>query len=138
MRYVVDACIGVGALLPETYSGQCAAFLLDFNNQAHELIAPDTFAVEVAHALTRAERKGIIKPPESLRLLGLIGGVLPQLYDSLPLLMRATEISSASMHGVYDCLYLELSEREGCELVTSDEKLIKNFPSANIIHIKDL
>jgi len=138
MRYVVDACIGVGALLPETYSAECAAFLLDFNNQVHDLIAPDTFPVEVAHALTRAERKGIIKPPESVRLLGILRDVLPQLYDSLPVLTRATEISSATNHGVYDCLHLELSEREGCDLVTSEVKLIKNFPKANIIHIKDL
>lgn len=29
--------------------------------------------------------------------------------------------------GVYDCLYMVLAEREGCELVTADDKLIKNL-----------
>ena len=138
MRLVLDACVGVSALLPEEHSEKSAVLLLDYQNQVHELIAPDTFPVEVAHALTRAERKGFIKSPESVRLLGLLGDLLPQLCDSLPLLTRATEISSATRHGVYDCLYLALSEREGCDLVTSDEKLIKYFPNANIIHIKDL
>jgi len=72
------------------------------------------------------------------RAMSGVRDLLPQLCDSLPLITRATEISSTTRHGVYDCLYLALSEREGCDLVTSDEKLIKNFPNANIIHIKDL
>jgi predicted nucleic acid-binding protein len=28
---------------------------------------------------------------------------------------------------VYDCLYLALAEREGCELVTADDKLVKSL-----------
>jgi predicted nucleic acid-binding protein len=28
---------------------------------------------------------------------------------------------------VYDCLYLGLAEREGCELVASDDKLIRKL-----------
>jgi len=73
MKLVLDACVGVSALLPEEHSEKSAALLLNYQNQVHELIAPDTFPAEVAHALTRAERKGFIKPPESVRLLGLLG-----------------------------------------------------------------
>ena len=40
-----------------------------FRKQVHELLSPDVFSVEVAHALTRAERKGILKPPQAIRLL---------------------------------------------------------------------
>jgi predicted nucleic acid-binding protein len=29
--------------------------------------------------------------------------------------------------GVYDCLYVALAENEGCELVTADDKLVKNL-----------
>jgi len=29
--------------------------------------------------------------------------------------------------GVYDCLYVALAEREGCELITADDKLVKNL-----------
>jgi predicted nucleic acid-binding protein len=32
------------------------------------------------------------------------------------------------MHvGVYDCLYVALAEREKCDLVTADEKLVRNL-----------
>ena len=34
-----------------------------FNRQIHELLAPDVFPIEVAHALSRAERRGLITPP---------------------------------------------------------------------------
>lgn len=29
--------------------------------------------------------------------------------------------------GVYDCLYVALAERENCEPVTADDKLLKNL-----------
>jgi predicted nucleic acid-binding protein len=29
--------------------------------------------------------------------------------------------------GVYACLYLALAEREGCEFLTADDTLVKNF-----------
>jgi predicted nucleic acid-binding protein len=29
--------------------------------------------------------------------------------------------------GIYDCLYVALAEREGCELITADDKLIRNL-----------
>jgi predicted nucleic acid-binding protein len=129
MRYILDACVGIKALLPEADSDKAIALLLDFKNGVHELIAPDTFPVEVAHALTRAERKGIIDPPDAMKLLEQISNTLPELHESLPLLSRATEISSAMKHGVYDCLLIALGEREACPLITSDEKLAAKFPN---------
>jgi predicted nucleic acid-binding protein len=51
----------------------------------------------------------------------------PVLHPSLPLTARAIDISSRLRIGVYDCLYVALAEREGCEFVTADDKLIKNL-----------
>ena len=48
----------------------------------------------------------------------------PDLHPYLPLLPRAYAIASAARIGVYDCLYIALAEREGCELVTSDQRLL--------------
>ena len=44
-----------------------------------------------------------------------------------PLLDRAVQISYQTRSGLYDCLYVALAEREGCELVTDDQKLIANL-----------
>jgi predicted nucleic acid-binding protein len=39
--------------------------------------------------------------------------------------------------GVYDCIYVALAEREGCQLITADDRLVNNlqptFPF--IIHL---
>ena len=51
----------------------------------------------------------------------------PILIPSLPLLLRAADISSTMRVGVYDCLYVALAEREGCEFITADDKLVKNL-----------
>ena len=51
----------------------------------------------------------------------------PRMEASGPLLPRAIQISSAARIGVYDCLYLALADREGCELVTADDKLVKTL-----------
>jgi predicted nucleic acid-binding protein len=40
---------------------------------------------------------------------------------------RAYAISSAVRIGLYDCLYVALAEREGCEFVTADTKLLANL-----------
>lgn len=66
----------------------------------------------------------MIQPPLGARRLAGLLNMLPTLHAYLPLLPRAYAIASAAGHGVYDCLYVALAEREGCELVTSDAKLI--------------
>jgi predicted nucleic acid-binding protein len=89
MRYVVDSCVGVKWLLAEIDSDKAVRLRDDFRRQVHELIAPDIFPVEVAHALTRAERQGRITPAEGMIRLRDMFTTLPALYPYLPLLPRA-------------------------------------------------
>jgi predicted nucleic acid-binding protein len=51
----------------------------------------------------------------------------PVLHPYEALLDRAVDISSQTRSGLYDCLYVALAEREGCDLVTDDQKLIANL-----------
>jgi predicted nucleic acid-binding protein len=45
----------------------------------------------------------------------------------LPFLSKAYTISSQTRVGVFDCLYVALAEREGCELVTADTRLLNSL-----------
>ncbi len=120
MRYVLDSCVALKWVLPEPDSAKALKLRDEYRQQIHELLAPDVFPVEAAHALARAERRKIIQPPQgSQRLLDVLN-TLPQLHSSLLILPRAFAISSQMQIGVYDCLYVALAEREGCELVTAD------------------
>ena len=90
--------------------------------------APDVFPAELGHALARAERRNLIAPPQGSILLADVLTTLPQLHPSLPqLLPRAFAIASQMRIGVYDCLYVALAEREGCELITADDKLVRDL-----------
>jgi predicted nucleic acid-binding protein len=127
MKYVLDSSIGFKWVVTEPLSDKALLVREDYRNTIHELIAPDIFPVEVAHALTRAERQGRIAVPKSAILLADVLTTAPILYSYLPLLARACEISSAKRVGVYDCVYVALAERERCEFITADDRILKNL-----------
>lgn len=92
------------------------------------MIAPDTLPPEVAHALTSAERRGILTAEEGVAHFTALLKGLPEIHASLPLLPRAYELSSQMRLGVFDCLYISLAEREQCQVVTADQRIIQLFP----------
>src|SRR5262245_28106649 len=129
MRYALDSNVGLKWVLKEPDSPKAIRLRDDFRQGVHELIGPDVFPVEVAHAIARAERRGIIRVGDGSQKLADVFTFMPDLYPYFPLLPRAFAIASAARHGVYDCLYIALAEREGCELVTADDVLVKKFQS---------
>jgi predicted nucleic acid-binding protein len=65
-------------------------------------------------------------------------GNLPIIFQSISLFPRAFDIASQTRASVYDALYVALAEREGCDLATADEKLIKAAPGFPIISLTTL
>ncbi len=104
MRYVLDSCVALKWVLPEADTPKAVRIRTEFVQGSHELIAPDVFPVEVAHALARAERKGILRPPAGARRLQNILTCAPALHSYLPLLPRAFALVSHLRIDVYDCL----------------------------------
>jgi predicted nucleic acid-binding protein len=127
MTYTLDASIGLKWVLREPDSPKANALRQDYRNGVHTLISPDVFSIEVAHALTRAERRKLIAVGQAIPLLANVLSLAPVQFPALSLLDRATEISSQTQQGVYDCLYVALAEAQGCELVTADDKLLKKL-----------
>ena len=125
MKYVLDSCVALKWVLSEPESAKAIQIRDDFRRKIHELLAPDIFLVEIAHALARAERRGLILPPVGTRRLQNVTNTLPDLHPYLPLLPRAFALASQFRIGVYDCLYVALAEREGCELLTADDRLVR-------------
>lgn len=124
MKYVLDSCVALKWVLPEPDSDKAERLRDRLEDATHEFFAPDVFAVEVGNALTRAERKRLIKAGRASMLFADVMRTSPHLLSYLPLMNRAMEISSAARCSVYDCLYVALAEREGCQLVTSDTRLL--------------
>jgi len=129
MKYVLDSSVAFKWVVREVDSDKADRLRADFLNGIHEFLSPDVFPVEVAHALTRAERQARVAVGRARHLLLDVLTTPPQFLSSRPLLTRAVEIASQRRIGVYDCLYVALAELENCELVTADDKLVANLQS---------
>jgi predicted nucleic acid-binding protein len=126
MKYVVDSSVAFKWEVPEVDSDKARRLRDGARQGIHELIAPDVFPVEIAHAMTRAERQRRVSVAGGWRLWQAIM-VEPIAFDDyIPLLPRAYSISSSAHIGVYDCLYIALAEQERCEFVTADARIISN------------
>jgi predicted nucleic acid-binding protein len=99
----------------------------DYQARIHELLAPDIFIAEVAGALTKAERQKILPVGRAAVLHADVMSTPPILHPYVPLVSRAITISSQTRSALLDCLYVALAEREGCALVTADDKLVNNL-----------
>lgn len=130
MKYIVDSSVAVKWVLTEQDDAKARLLRDDFRNGIHELVAPEIFTTELAHALTRAERQGRLTPGDALTLWTEVMTTAPQLFPGGPLTPRAIEISSHMRIGVYDCLYVALAEREQCQFITADDRLVRNVQSA--------
>jgi predicted nucleic acid-binding protein len=67
MMYVLDSCVGLKWIFLEADSEIARKLRDDFTNGVIELLVPDIFPVEVAHAITRAERANRISAAEGER-----------------------------------------------------------------------
>jgi predicted nucleic acid-binding protein len=127
MRYVLDASAALCWVLPRPASPHAVRLRDGFRQGVHDLIAPSVFPAEVASALTKAERQKLVPVGQARHLLADILSTPPVRHSYESLLARAVDISSRTRGGLYDCLYVALAEREGCELVTDDQKLLANL-----------
>jgi predicted nucleic acid-binding protein len=127
MKYVLDASVALKWVLAEIDSDKADALRDLYRKGIHDFIAPDVFPIEVGHAITKAERRRLITTSEGSILFGNILTTLPQLVPSLTLLPEAYALASAARISLYDCLYVALADREGCQFITADTRLINRL-----------
>ena len=138
MRLILDSSVAFKWGLIEAESDLANKLRDEFRQGLHELLSPDILAIEIGHAFTRAERQKRLTQSQSLVLWSEIMTTAPRFIPSIPLMPRALALSSQMRIGLYDCLYVAAAEREGCDMVTADDKLIKNLPGFPIISLSSL
>lgn len=130
MKYVIDTSVDIKTYVQEQDSAKAIRLRDEFNQGVHQIIAPDIFPTEMCNVLMILERGGKIKPGDADLFFRQFLSQLPPLFAAVSLLPRALEIAKLFQQTVYDCLYVALAEREGYELVTADDKLVKAVQSA--------
>jgi predicted nucleic acid-binding protein len=102
---------------------------------AEGAVVPSLWALEIANALVTGERRGRIKPAESVAFIAMIGD-LPIVTDPTTGARALHEsIALAREHGLtaYDAAYLELAMRLGLPLATGDRSLQAAARRAGVI-----
>jgi predicted nucleic acid-binding protein len=101
MKYVLDSNVALKWVLKEPDSAKAIRIRDEFRQGIHQLLAPDVFPIEVAHAIARAERRGAIKHGDGLQKLTDVFTYMPGLHPYLPLLPKPSRSpprpASASM-----------------------------------------
>ena len=119
-QFVVDACVAIKWLIPETQSEDAAKLL----NANHTLFAPDLLLAETGNVLWKKIRAGQISQAEGLQALELIQNSPLQFFKTPLLLQDAFDLATRLDRSIYDCFYLALAIRQECQMVTADEKFL--------------
>lgn len=128
MKYVIDCSTAFPIYVAEPLTAKATTLRDNYLNGVDELVAPDFLTTEMSNALIVAERRGRIGLGDATRLFRAFLQQVPALHPAWPaLLPRAHALAEATVASVYDCLYVALAEREGCAMVTADDKLVKNL-----------
>jgi predicted nucleic acid-binding protein len=114
--WIVDASIVVKWFVREANSP--AANELIF--QGHDLFAPDLVLIEIANALRKCVRAGLVKSDYAGTSLETLPRYFSELLPARTLLQDAFALACQLNHPIYDCIYLAASQNKGMPLITAD------------------
>ncbi len=133
-KVVVDSSVAIKWFVVEDHSAQATALLTAFRTGQYSLLAPDFITIELSNVVWKKQlRQGLLAEDAEviLKEFPLIGVTLTSSDD---LLMNAYNLAITNQRSIYDSLYIALSIREQCPLVTADERLF-NATSAALSNI---
>lgn len=127
---VVDASVAAKWLLPEAGEQEAQAIL----DSEQRLAAPATIRVEVAGAVLRRYRTGVIDESHARSRCELWQSLIDGRLHLIPvesLFDRALALAFELKHALPDCLYLASGAVLGAGLVTADRTLFERGKTVN-------
>ena len=127
MNLVVDASVAAKWLFVEPDTEKARA-IFDLGKSGElQLLAPEILPAEIANSLWKRTQRGDLDRASALGLFDGFQKVEFKFCRVQELIGPALSIAFQHHHAVYDCLYVVLARREGCDLVTADERLYRAF-----------
>jgi predicted nucleic acid-binding protein len=121
---VLDASMTLAWLFPRLDPTEAALADQALDELDHEeFVVPAIWHGEVANGILRGERKGLVTPSQSARLLSELD--MADIETESPEHRQSAVLALARSHSLtaYDAMYLELALRRGAPLATFDSQL---------------
>jgi len=134
---VVDSCVAVKWVVREDHSDKAIELL---GADLH-LVAPDLVLIEIANALWKNVKRGLLAADQVKMRLNDVPGFFNKLLSTPDLVAEAFALGVAADVPIYDCAYVVAARRIGARLVTADRKLIAKLTGTpdegRVVHIAD-
>jgi predicted nucleic acid-binding protein len=115
---VVDASVAVKWVLDEDDHAKARRII----GTVEQVLVPELIWAEVTNVIWRRQRQGEFTIADALDLLAELQAANVESRPIEPLAADALALAVTLQHSVYDCVYLALAEKEGCDLVTADRR----------------
>jgi predicted nucleic acid-binding protein len=136
-RFVVDACVAVKWVVTEEHSDAALRFLM----KGDALVVPDLFFPEIGNVFCKKCRQGELSLEDAKSALRDLLAISLEVHPTQSLVVESLGMSSRWGCSVYDGVYLALAARQGCSLVTADQRFIQMMRasgfSENIMWIEE-
>lgn len=132
---VIDASVSAQIILPTSVHAQAAQKVAAGIAAGYTLCAPLLWRYEITSAITKAHHFAQITVQEAQEALRLAQNARIEFFaPTVPEMTQAWNwAQKLGRAASYDCFYLTLAERLGCELWTADKRLAN---AANVEWVK--
>jgi predicted nucleic acid-binding protein len=121
---VVDSSVAIKWHVVEPYSAEARRLLDEYQAGSLSLLAPDLIYAEVGNVVWKKHRFQGVAAADAQLIIDAFRTLTFTLTPAASLLDDAFHLAVAHQRTVYDAMYLALSIREKCRLVTADEKMV--------------
>jgi predicted nucleic acid-binding protein len=123
-RLVIDASVAIKWFVTEPFSNQARQVLTAYEEGHVVLHAPDILISEFANTIWKKQLFQGLTAPDAKEILAAFRKLEFTLTSGLSLVEDAYQLAITNRRSFYDSLYLALSIRQNCNLVTADERLV--------------
>ena len=121
---IVDSSVAVKWFVPEPYSTEARRILDGYQAGTLSFLAPDLINAEFGNIIWKKHLYQGLESADAQVVIDEFRKITFTLTSTGNLLEEAYRLAVTHQRSVYDMLYVALSIRESCRLVTADERLI--------------
>ena|SRR5438105_485303 len=129
-KLVIDASVAVKWFVVEPYSNEARRVLDTYQSGTASFHAPDILPAELANTIWKKQLFQGLTATDAKDIFAAFRRLQIALVPAMSLLDDAYKLAITHRRSVYDALYLALSHREKCPLVTA-ERLVNALTTSH-------